>query len=128
MPVVVIDTSAILAIYFNDPLGPWAIEQLAAADRLLMSTVNLTECLIRLYDRHQAQADEYERRLLTSSIEFVAPDVAQAAIAARARVLLPLNFGDCFAYALAKAKDAALLTLDRDFRAADVMLILPPGT
>jgi uncharacterized protein with PIN domain len=93
----------------------------------MMSTVNLTECLIRLYDRHKAEADEYERRLLTSSIDFIAPDAAQSVLAARARLAYPLNFGDCFAYALAKPESATLLTLDRDFRATDVSLLLPPG-
>lgn len=92
-----------------------------------MSTVNLAECLIRLYDRHKGEAGEYERRLLTSSIEFVAPDVAQSVLAARARVTYPLNFGDCFAYALAKSESATLLTLDTDFRATDVSLLLPPN-
>lgn len=93
-----------------------------------MSTVNLTECLIRLYDRHQAEADEYEARLLNSGIEFIVPDPAQAIIAAKARLKFPLNFGDCFAYALAKTQSDSLLALDSDFSSADIAVILPPKT
>ncbi len=46
----------------------------------------------------------------------MAPDVEQARF---------LNLGDCFAYALAKTMDLKLLTLDLDFRAVDVPLVLP---
>ena len=122
----VIDTSAILAIYFNEPHAQWAADQLARADRIVMSTVNLTECIIRLRDRQPADADDLEQRLLNSGIDFVPPDTAQAALAARARFDFPLNLGDCFAYALAKLENLPLLTLDLDFRAVDIPLILPP--
>lgn len=43
-----------------------------------------------------------------------------ADIAARARLTFPLNLGDCFAYALARAEQCPILTLDEDFRAVDV--------
>jgi ribonuclease VapC len=122
----VIDTSIILAIYFAEPRAEWAAEQLARADRLVMSTVNLTETLIRLRDRQPADADALESRLLTSGIEFIAPDTAQAGIAARARLTFPLNLGDCFAYALAKVENQPILTLDFDFRAVDIAVVLPP--
>ncbi len=123
----VVDSSAILAIYFREAQAEWAAEQLAGADRLLMSTVNLTETLIRLRDRQPADADDLEQRLLGSGIEFIPPDTTQATLAASARLTFPLNLGDCFAYALAKTENVPLLTLDRDFRTLDVPLILPPG-
>ena len=53
------------------------------------------------------------------------PTESHAEIAARARLRYPLNLGDCFAYALAKDEDQALLTLDRDFRRSDLKVILP---
>ncbi len=56
------------------------------------------------------------------AIEYIAPDSMMAAAAAAARLRLPLNFGDCFAYALAKLRDEPLLTLDRDFARTDVQL------
>lgn len=40
----VVDTSVILAVYFDDPQAAWAAEQLTRhAGQLRMSTVNLTE-------------------------------------------------------------------------------------
>lgn len=123
----VVDTSVILAIYFREAHADWAAEQLAAADRLLMSTVNLSECLIRLRDRQPLDADELEQKLLSSGIDFVPPDTSQAVMAAQARLAFPLNLGDCFAYALAKTEGVPLLTLDSDFRATDVSLVLAPA-
>ncbi|MDQ3333441.1 MAG: type II toxin-antitoxin system VapC family toxin, partial [Planctomycetota bacterium] len=126
MKTLVLDTSPLLSLYLGEPTAAWVGQQLDAAERHLMSTVNLTECLIVLRQRGPAQVDALEQRLLASSIEFVPPDAAQAIVAARARSQFPLNLGDCFAYALAKTQQLPLLTLDRDFRGVDVPVILPP--
>ncbi len=90
-----------------------------------MSTVNLTETLIRLRDRQPQLADELEEGVLESGIRFVAPDVEQARIAARARLQYPLNLGDCFAYALAVQEGCPILTLDRDFLRTDQPVVIP---
>lgn len=122
----VVDTSVILAVYFNESNGPWAIAQLEAhAASLRMSTVNLAEALIRIRDLRADRADVMEERLLTSGIRFVPPDAAQARIVTRARLAFPLNLGDCFAYALAVAEDCPILTLDTGFRATDRPLVMP---
>ena len=124
----VVDTSVILAVYFSEPDGAWAAEQLNEhAGQLRMSTVNLAEALILIRDRQPAMADELQDRLLASGICFVPPDVRQARIAAEARIRFPLNLGDCFAYALATVEDCPILTLDRDFRAVDRPVVLPQG-
>lgn len=125
----VVDTSILLAVFFAEPEGPWAARQLAEhASELRMSTVNLTETLIRVRDRQPQRYLEIEEELLTSGIRFVPPDVEQARIAAEARLRYPLNLGDCFAYALAKVEDCPILTRDRDFRAVDCPVLLPkPG-
>ena len=122
---IVLDASAVLAIYFGEPEAEWVATQIGTADAVLMSTVNLTECLIHLWDRQPVDADELQTRLLASGIDFVAPDAQQATLAAEARLRLPLNLGDCFAYALAKAEGVPLLALDRDFRGIDVPLLMP---
>jgi ribonuclease VapC len=122
----VVDSSVLLAIYFDEPLAVWAADRLVEhAGELRMSTVNLTEVLIRLRDRKPEQASEFEERLLASGIRFLAPDVEQARIAAEARLLYPLNLGDCFAYALATAESCPLLTLDRDFRSLPCEVLTP---
>lgn len=122
----VIDTSAILALLFAEPHGNWVAEQLSLKPgELCMSTVNLTETLIILRDRQPQLADELQQRLMTCGIEFIPPDVRQADLAARARLRFPLNLGDCFAYALAAARDDSVLAVDTDFRCIDLAVCLP---
>lgn len=122
----VVDTSVVLAVYFAEPHGEWAVSALNAhAAELRMSTVNLAECLIRIRDRQPQLADQLCDQLLDSGIRFVAPTIEQAKIAAAARLKYPLNLGDCFAYALARREACPLLTLDTDFRSADVDVLMP---
>lgn len=122
----VIDTSALLAIYFNERQALWLLAQLESDEPgLKMSTVNLAECLILLRDRNPSGYPKLEERLLGEPIRFVAPSSSQARIAAQARFRFPINLGDCFAYALAKETDEPLLTLDRDFRRTDIKVLIP---
>lgn len=122
----VVDTSVLLAVFFAEPDGEWAAKQLADhAPELRMSTVNLTEVLIRVRDRQPQLYEKIEAELLSSGIRFVPPDVEQARIAAEARIRYPLNLGDCFAYALAVSESCPILALDRDFRVVDRPVLLP---
>jgi ribonuclease VapC len=123
---VVVDSSILLAVFFAEPHGAWAAARLREyAGALRMSTVNLAEVLIRLRDRQPTLYPQMEARVLGSGIRFVAPTVEQARVAADARVRLPLNLGDCFAYALAVAEDCPILTLDEDFRRAGHSVVMP---
>ena len=122
----VIDTSILLAIFFNEKAGAWALDRLQeSADSLRMSTVNYAEALTLIEDRQPQLFDEIRNSIRSSSIRLVAPTPAQAEIAAAARLRYPPNLGDCFAYALARQEDCPLLTLDRDFRNTDIPVILP---
>jgi len=123
---VVIDTSILMAVLFNEPRGPWALDHLQQHQgSLRMSTVNLAEVLILCEDRQPQLFAEMRDEILASSIRFVPPTTTHAALAAAARVRFPLNLGDCFAYALAKDEDVPLLTLDEDFRKTDLDVVLP---
>lgn len=125
----VVDTSVLLAVLFDEPHAAWAAEQLAEhAATLRMSTVNLAETLILVRDRQPHLADVLEQRILDSGMRFVPPDAEQARTAASARLRLPLNLGDCFAYALAVAEGCPILTLDADFARIDHPVVLPRGT
>jgi len=122
----VIDTSALLAVFFAEPDGSWVADRLAEhAGDLCMSTVNLAETLILLRDRQPHLAKQIEAELVSSGIRFVPPDVQQARIAAEARLRYPLNLGDCFAYALACVEDRPILALDRDFKGVDRPVVHP---
>ena len=122
----VIDTSVLLAIFFDEPHGNWAVTEISKyADNLYMSTVNLTETLIRLKDKQPYLFLSIKEKLLQSDINFIPPNVEQAQIAAQARLDFPLNLGDCFVYALAKEKNCPILTLDSDFLALDWQIVIP---
>lgn len=122
----VVDTSVVLAVLFNEPGGPWALDHLQKnRHELQMSTVHYAEALILIQDRQPRLFREIREKLEESSLRLIPPSAEQAEIAAAARVRYPLNLGDCFAYALAKQEDCPLLTLDRDFRRTDVRVILP---
>lgn len=122
----IVDSSILLAILFEEPNCAWAEERLMErTGTLCMSTVNLTEVLIRLRDRKPADFAELEDQLLHCGIEYVPPDLEQARIVAEARLRIPLNLGDCFAYALARVRNQGIMTLDADFRALDVPVLLP---
>jgi ribonuclease VapC len=122
----VIDTSALLALLLDEPQAQWVADRLDEnAGSLQMSTVNLAEALIRVRDLRPGLFSGFEARVLGMGIQFVPPSVAQAQIAAEARMRFPINLGDCFAYALAVSETTALLALDSDFRKTDVDLVAP---
>jgi ribonuclease VapC len=122
----VVDSSVLLAIFFEERCAGWAAKQLAEhSTNLCMSTVNLAEVLIRAQEKQPTHFALLEAELLGGAIELVPPDAEQARIAAEARLKFPLNLGDCFAYALAVARRDSILTLDSDFRGVDVPVVLP---
>lgn len=122
----VIDTSVILAIFFKESHYDWALAQMNQhALELRMSTVNLTETLIHLEDRQPQLFKSLEEQLLYKGVRFVAPDIEQSRIAAKARLRYPLNLVDCFAYALAVQENCPILTLDKDFLIADHTVVHP---
>lgn len=123
----VVDTSTLLAIFFNEKHALWAKDQLNVhRASLYMSTINFAEVLILLGDRKPARYEELKQITIKLPIQFVPPTVSQSVIAAESRLKFPsLNLGDCFAYALAKEKDLPIITLDADFKSSDVKLIMP---
>lgn len=124
----VIDTSALLAILFDEAEREVFIALLAAAEDGLISAGTLLEGSIvmqaRTGDDGVADLDEL---LATAAVRCVAVDQTQAHLAREAferygkgRAPADLNFGDCFAYALAKATDRPLLFKGDDFAHTDV--------
>ena len=59
-------------------------------------------------------------RLVTEPFDEAMLDVAQRAYQTYGRGRNGLNYGDCFSYALAKARDLPLLFKGEDFAATDV--------
>lgn len=124
----VIDTSAVLAIFFDEPECGAFARRIVQAETRLMSTVSkLESCLVatgRLGDQGVAKLHRLFEQL---DIVFVPFDEHQSDIASEAferfgkgRHRAGLNFGDCAAYALAVAEAMPLLFKGVDFELTDV--------
>ena len=122
------DTSAILAILFEEPEAYQFISTIAAASSRRMSAASLLETTIVLENRSGPTAahelDEFLRRAQIE-LEAVTPEQAQTArqawrIFGNSNHPAGLNFGDCFSYALAAATREPLLFKGRDFELTDI--------
>jgi len=99
---IVVDSSALIAILFEEPEKKAFQNIIAGDDRCVMSAVNAHETATVLRLRH--------------SLAAVAFDLYGKGINARAR----LNLSDCAAYALAKTMNAPLLFKGDDFTETDL--------
>ena len=124
----VIDTSAVAAVLFNEPEAPVLEQQIADDPVRLMSAASLVEATIIVEARlGDAGGREFDLWLQRAGVEIAAVDPEQADMARRAwrrfgkgRHPAGLNFGDCFAYALAVTRDEKLLFKGDDFAKTDV--------
>jgi ribonuclease VapC len=127
--VIVVDTSALVAILRLDPERVRFLEILTAAEEVFLSAVTLYEISIVIFSRlGQAGLDELAALLDELGAEVVPFDRRQAMAALEAyrtfgKGIHPqasLNLGDCAAYALARTLDAPLLFKGDDFVATDI--------
>jgi ribonuclease VapC len=127
----VIDTSAILAILFDEPAAA-RIERAIEADLVrLMPAPSFLEAAIVAEARYgDPGGRELDLLVHKAQIQIVPFDAAQSEVARRAfraygRGHHPakLNFGDCFAYALAKTSGEALLFTGSDFKKTDIRAV-----
>lgn len=124
----VIDTSALLAILQNEPERRAFNEAIEAADTRAMSMANFVETSIVLESRYGAEGvRDLDLFIERAAIELVDVTLPQGHAARRAfarygkgRHPAGLNFGDCFAYALATERSEPLLFKGEDFEKTDV--------
>lgn len=129
---IVIDSSAVIAIFRQEDDAGNHARRIAADLDPVMSAANVVETSIVLRGL-KAIAPERAERWLDDFIEAagirVEPVTAAQANAARSAHLqfgkgtghsAALNYGDCFAYALAKMMEAPLLCKGNDFRLTDI--------
>jgi ribonuclease VapC len=124
----VIDTSAILAIFLAEPERQRFLKLLTDTGTRLMSAANVLETGIVLEaKRGEAAGREFDLFVVRTNLEVIAVDAEQVEIARSAwrkygkgRHPAGLNFGDCFAYALAKSVDEPLLAKGTDFTQTDI--------
>jgi ribonuclease VapC len=124
----VIDTSALVAVLFNEP-GWEAVNRIIAHDTApVMSAVSRVECGLVIEARYRDQGRVLlEEYLVSADIAVVATDVEQVRLAldawrryGRGRHPARLNLGDCFSYALAKARGDHLVFVGDDFSRTDL--------
>jgi ribonuclease VapC len=128
---VVIDTSALLAILLGEPERGKFLQLLSESETRLLSAANALETAIVVESRRgEAAGRELDLFLHRTKIEIVAVDADQFSIArfawrkfGKGRHPAALNFGDCFAYALAKTSSEPLLAKGEDFRRTDLQLL-----
>ncbi len=127
----VVDTSALVAIFLGEAEREPFLRHILAADTKLISAANLLETGIVLEARRGETAGrEFDLFVVRTNLEVVPVDADQTEIARSAwrkygkgRHAASLNFGDCLAYALAKYSGQKLLAKGEDFRFTDVELL-----
>jgi ribonuclease VapC len=124
----VVDSSALLAVFFLEPEAGRFVAAMRAAPRPLISAANLLETSIVLDARVQADASaELDQFIADVGLEVEPVTRGQVEVARRAYRLwgkgyhpAALNFGDCFAYALARTTGLPLLYKGDDFPQTDI--------
>jgi len=129
----VIDTSAFVAIFLGEPERQLLLAAVLNAENRSVSAANVLETGVVLEaKRGEAAGREFDLFLVRTGVRIVPVDEDQVEIARSAwrnfgkgRHRAGLNFGDCFAYALAKSSGDILLAKGEDFRLTDVELCPP---
>ena len=126
---IAVDTSALMAIVLNEPEADACVFALEAEDDLLISAGTVAEALIVAARRNVGDEMEHLIGGLGFEIVNVTPVSARRIAGAYARWgkgIHPaaLNFGDCFAYEVAKERGCRLLYVGEDFAQTDVESVL----
>jgi ribonuclease VapC len=126
----VIDTSALMAILQDEPDANSFTEAIANAAVRRMSIANWVECSTLMESRQRAMGlRDLDRLLDHGRVQLVPVDAEQGRLArdgfcrfGKGRHPAGLNYGDCFAYALASKLKEPLLCKGRDFAQTDISL------
>ena len=129
---IVVDSSAIIAIFRQEDEATQYAQRIISDDDPVMSAANIVETSIVLRGLKKISPERAERWLddfietAGIRIEPVTQDQARTARSAHLRFGkgtghgAALNYGDCFAYGLAKAMEAPLLSKGNDFPLTDI--------
>ena len=125
----ILDTSALVALLVNEAEAPAFARLIEDADVVRLSAGNYLELGAVIDGRRNPALSRQVDALLAEAQVVVEPVTAEQARIAREAYRdfgrgsghpASLNFGDCFAYALAKDKGETLLFKGDDFRRPDV--------
>src|SRR3977135_1885674 len=125
----VVDSSALVAMILGEDERLIFTDLILHEPSVVMSVVSVMEITITLLARRrEPDAARLDETLATFAIEVLGVDVHQGILARaafthlrRSRHPAALNFGGCFAYALAKAREEPLLFKGQDFLKTDIV-------
>jgi ribonuclease VapC len=124
----VVDASALAAVFFMEPDAPKFLRVLQQTPYACISAANFLEIAIVIDNRDGVeQMVDLDLFLMEAAVEVVPVTAGQARIArdayrrfGKGNHPAGLNYGDCFAYALAKERDLPLLFKGDDFVRTDL--------
>ncbi|MCP1547460.1 MULTISPECIES: type II toxin-antitoxin system VapC family toxin [Methylorubrum] len=122
---IVVDTSALMAILLGEAEADRCADVLEAEDKILISAGTMAEALIVALRRNRG--DEMKKLIAGLGIETIGVTAATVQNVVQAYETwgkgahsASLNFGDCFAYALAKERGCRLLYVGEAFARTDL--------
>ena len=123
----IVDTSALLAILFNESDAETYARAIAQADAPRISAANFVEAAIVIEAQTKNSSSQLDAFMRRAGLAIAPVTEEQAHVARQAytdfgkgRHSAALNFGDCFAYALAKVTDNPILFKGKDFSQTDI--------
>jgi len=126
----IVDTSALIAILRDEPEAALYAMAIESAPRRRISAANILETAVVIDGSRDPVASRRFDELVKAAGLIIEPVTEEQARIARDAYRdfgkggghpAQLNFGDCFAYALAKATDEPLLFKGGDFARTDVV-------
>lgn len=125
---VVVDSSVVVAVFKREPDASDLIERLSRFQRRLISAANYLEAAIVCESWGKPAFQEFDAAVTTLRLEIIPATRPQMEIARNAHRHFGkgrgkpgvLNFGDCFAYALARENNVPLLFKGGDFALTDI--------
>lgn len=126
----ILDSSAIVAIFFQEAGYDALLAKLMAAQEVGIGAPTLVECGIVLSARLNQDARGLLARFMEEAAVTLIPFTETHYSTAlgswlnygKGRHPAGLNFGDCMAYAMAKVSDLPLLCIGEDFPQTDLLL------
>ena len=129
----VIDTSALIAIFLGEPEADRFDAAIAAAKiRLLPATCLLEARIVLVARRDERSVNDLDLWMLKAGVDVVPVDGDLVDLATQAWLVFGkgrppagLNFADCLSYALAKRSGEPLLFKGEDFSKTDLRRVFP---
>ncbi|WP_137045131.1 type II toxin-antitoxin system VapC family toxin [Pseudolabrys sp. FHR47] len=126
---IAVDTSALMAVILREPLWKACVDALSAEDRILISAGTLVEAFIVSQRRNVgSEMVELSRSMKVQAIAITQSTAERISLIysrwGRGNHPAALNFGDCFAYDVAKEHSCRLLYVGDDFALTDIESVL----